>query len=120
MAEIESQKKKVENDAKGRSTKEPKKESKMTQMTRFALTLSGADILQQLFLVAVTAGYSSSVAECVFSALTRIDICHRQKMTPYRETCLTLLHFEKTITRSITFEQFLEKWNTKPRRLTVA
>lgn len=122
LAEIESQKKaeSPENDANGKGTNQPKKESKMTQMTQFVLTLSGANILQQMFLVAVTAGYSSSVVECVFSALNRIDTCHRQKMTPYRETGLTLLHFENAIARSITFEQFIEKWNTKPRRLVVA
>ena len=89
------------------------------RMTQFVLTLTGADILQQMYLVAVTAGYSSSVVECVFSALNRIDTCHGRKMTPYRKTSLTLLHFENAIARAITFEQFLEKWNTKPRRLVV-
>ena len=119
LAEAEFQKKKPENEAKGRMTKEEKKENKMTQLTQFVLTLTGADILQQLYLVAVTAGYSSSVVECVFSALNRIDTCHRRSMTPYRETSLTLLHFENTITRAITFKQFLVKWNAKPRRLVL-
>lgn len=111
LVELEFQKKKAENDAKGKKTKEPKKENKMAQITRFVLTLCGADILQQLYLVAVTAGYSSSVVECVFSALNRVDTCHRRRMTPYREASLTLLHFENTITKAITFEQFLVKWN---------
>lgn len=118
LAELEFQKKKAENDAKGKPTKEPK-ENKMAQITQFVLTLSGAEIVQQLYLVAVTAGYSSSVVECVFSALNRVDTCHRRRMTPYRKSSLTLLHFENTFTRAITFEQFLMKWNTKPRRLVV-
>ena len=85
LAEIESRKnaESAENDASKNSTTPPKKESKMMRMTQFVLTLTGADILQQMYLVAVTAGYSSSVVECVFSALNRIDMCHRRKMTPY-------------------------------------
>ena len=98
MAEIESQRNAefAENDA--------NRKSKMTQMTQFVLTLTWADILRQMYLVAVTAGYSRSVVEYVFSALNRIDMCHRRKMTPCRETGLTLLHFENAIARAITFE----------------
>jgi hypothetical protein len=117
-AELQFQRKKSENDAKGKKTETPKV-NKMTQITQFVSSLCGAEILQQMYLVAVTAGYSSSVVECVFSALNRVDTCHRRKMTPYRKTNLTLLHFENAITRDISFEQFLLKWNTKPRRLVV-
>ena len=92
----------------------------MTQTTRFVLTLAGTEILKQIYLVAVTAGYSSSVVECGFSARNRIDTCHRMRMTPYRQANLTLLHFENTLTRNITYEQFLVKWNSKPRRLVVS
>ena len=60
-----------------------KKEDKMTQTTRFVLTLAGAEILKQIYLVAVTAGYSSSVVECGFSARNRIGTCHRMRMTSY-------------------------------------
>lgn len=111
--------KKMKDEAMGRKVEEVKKEDKMTQMTQFVLTLVGAEILKQIYLVAVTAGYSSSVVECGFSALNRIDTCHRRRMTPYRQASLTLLHFENALTRSISFEQFLVKWNSKPRRLVV-
>jgi hypothetical protein len=40
----------------------------MTQMTRFVLALAGAEIIKQIYLVAVIAGYSSSVVEYGFSA----------------------------------------------------
>lgn len=65
LAEIEFQKKKAENDVKGKKTGKPKL-NKMTRTTQFVLTLCGAEVLQQMYLVAVTAGYSSSVVECVF------------------------------------------------------
>ena len=118
LAEAELQKEKAKNDAKGKRTEKPKVD-KIKQITQFLLILCGAEVLQQLYLVAVTAGYSSSVVECVFSALNRVDTCHRRRMTPYRKSSLTLLHFENTITRGISFEQFLVKWNNKPRRLVV-
>ena len=109
----------LRQEAMGKKVAKVKKEDKMTQTTRFVLTLTGAEILKQIYLAAVTAGYSSSVVECGFSARNRIDTCHRMRMTPYREANLTLLHFENTLTRNITFEQFLVKWNSKPRRLVV-
>ena len=110
----------LRQEAMGEKVVKVKKEDKMTQTTRFVLTLAGAEILKQIYLVAVTAGYSSSVVECGFSARNRIDTCHRRRMTPYRQANLTLLHFENTLTRNITFEQFLVKWNSKPRRLVVS
>ena len=110
----------LRQEAMGKKVVKVKKEDKMTQTTRFVLTLAGAEILKQIYLVAVTAGYSSSVVECGFSARNRIDTCHRRRMTPYRQANLTLLHFENTLTRNITFEQFLVKWNSKPRRLVVS
>ena len=119
LAEAEFQKEKAENDAKNKTTEKPNVE-KVKQITQFVLTLSGAEVLQQLYLVAVTAGYSSSVVECVFSALNRVDTCHQRRMTPYRKSSLTgLLHFENAITRDISFERFLVKWNNKPRKLPV-
>ena len=96
----------------GKKVTKVKKEDKMI---KFVLTLTGADILKPIYLVAVTTGYSSSVVECGFSACNRIDTCHRRRMTPYRQANLTLLHFENKLTRNISFEQFLLKWNTKPR-----
>ena len=111
-------KKKAKNDAKNKTTEKPNVD-KVKQITQFVLTLSGAEVLQQLYLVAVTAGYSSSVVECVFSALNRVGTCHLRRMTPYRKSSLTLLHFENAITRDISFERFLVKWNNKPRKLPV-
>lgn len=52
-----------------------KRREKMTQMTKFVLTLTGAEILKalkQTYLVAVTAGYSSSVVECGFRSATEL------------------------------------------------
>ena len=109
----------LKQEAMGKKVVKVKKEDKMTPMTRFVLTLAGAEIIKHIYLAAVTAGYSSSVVECGFSARNRIDTCHRRRMTPYRQANLTLLHFENTLTRNITFEQFLVKWNSKPRRLVV-
>ena len=80
------------------------------------LTLSGAEVSQQLYLVAVTAAYSSSVEECVFFALNIVDTCHRRGMIPYRKSSLTLLHFENAITRGISIERFLVRWNNNPRK----
>ena len=73
-------------------------------MTKFVLTLTVVEIL--------TAGYSSSVVECGFSARNRIDMYHRRRMAPYRQASSTLLHFENKLARNISFE-FLVKWNRK-------
>ena len=62
LAEAEFQKEKAKNDAKNKTT-EKLSVDKVKQITQFVLPLSGAEILQQLYLVAVTAGYSSSVVE---------------------------------------------------------
>lgn len=76
-------------------------------------------VLRALYCCAITAGYSTSTAECVFSARKRVDTHCRRRLTPYRQGSLTVLHFEKEITRKINFEQFLIKWKRKPRRLKV-
>ena len=41
-------------------------------------------VLKVLFQVAITAGYSTSTAECVFSARARIDTPSRRRLTPYK------------------------------------
>ena len=99
--------------------KNEKKGNIMNGLTKYILELSGAKILQQLYLVAVTAGYSASVVECCFSAMNRIDTPHRRKMTPYREADLTLLHFENKLTRNIKFKDFKKLWLKKPRLLSI-
>ena len=75
-------------------------------------------VLKVLFQVAITAGYSTSTAECVFSARARIDTPSRRRLTPYKQGNLTLLHFESGLTSKITFEDFVAVWvKLKPRRL---
>ena len=76
-----------------------------------------AIILNQLYGAAITAGYSSSRVECLFSARTRIDTIHRRQQTPYRQSELTHLHFEREMTKSIKFSDFVKKWKEKPRKL---
>ena len=39
-------------------------------------------VIKVLFQVAITAGYSTSTAECVFSARARIDTPSRRRLTP--------------------------------------
>ena len=103
----------------GRECKRKEKKNTMNGLTKYVMGLGGATILKQLYLVASTAGYSSSVVECCFSALNRIDTCHRRTMTPYREAELTLLHFENDLTRKISFEDFKKLWLSKPRLLSI-
>ena len=75
-------------------------------------------VIKVLFQVAITAGYSTSTAECVFSARARIDTPSRRRLTPYKQGNLTLLHFESGLTSKITFEDFVAVWvKLKPRRL---
>ncbi|CAB4009397.1 Hypothetical predicted protein [Paramuricea clavata] len=75
----------LKQEAMGKKVEKSEKEDKMTQMTRFVLTLAGTEIIKQIYLVAVTAGYFSSVIECGFSARKRVDTCHRRRMTPYHQ-----------------------------------
>ena len=77
-------------------------------------------ILNNLFKVAVVAGYSVTTAECVFSARNRIDTPCRRRLTPYKQGTLTLIHFENTIVRDVRFLEFLSKFQAKKsRRLRV-
>ena len=91
-----------------------KKGNKMRQMTIFVLTLTRAKILKQIYLVAVTAGYSRTAVAYRFSSRDAIDRCHRKRMTTYRQASLTLLRFENNLTWNISFQQLLVKWNSKP------
>ena len=89
------------------------------KLLQFVNSRPSIRILRILYHVAITAGYSTSTAECVFSARKRIDTHCRRKLTPYKQGGLTVLHFEKSITGSITFEEFLNEWKKKPRKLRV-
>ena len=74
-------------------------------------------VLTTLYILAVTAGYTQSRVEAMFSALTRVDSSHRRSQHVYRKANLAFLHFEKEITRSITFEEYTFAWKLKPRAL---
>lgn len=79
--------------------------------------LEAVEVLEVLFKIAVVAGYSTSTVEAAFSARTRIDGFHRRRMSPYKQGNLTVLHFEKKLTKAVTFEEFEAVWKSKPRRL---
>ena len=75
-------------------------------------------ILSNLYRVAVTAGFTSPRVECLFSALTRIDLPQRRSMKTARECDLAYLAFEnKVLMEDITFESFLVEWKSKERKL---
>ena len=57
--------------------------------------------------------------ENLFSARARIDTACRRRLTPYKEVVLTLLHFERDLTNSISFEDFLVVWKKSNRCLKV-
>ena len=78
-----------------------------------------APYLIQIFKVAVTAGYTQTCVECLFSALNRIDTPHRRNQLSTRQTNLTWLHFEQKVTRGIAFNDFAKEWRKKPRKLIV-
>ena len=75
--------------------------------------------LCSLYKVALTIGFTSATVECVFSRRTIIDSARRRSMTPYRESNLTLLYFEKQLCKEVTFEEFKLEWRRKPRRITL-
>ena len=76
-----------------------------------------ATVLTQLYKLSITAGYTSVTNECSFSALQQIDSPRRRSMSPYRECDLTFLYFERELLDSVTFEEFIQEWYKKPRRL---
>ena len=77
-----------------------------------------APVLTSLYRVAVTAGYASARVECLFSALTRVDAPQRRRQSTKRECNLTFIYFEKKTLLSLKFEDFLKRWESKPRRLS--
>ena len=76
-----------------------------------------ADILSQLYKLAIVAGYASVTNECS-SVLQQIDAPRRRSMTPYRECNLTFLYFEVVLS-STTFDDFVKEWFKKPRKLDI-
>ena len=76
-----------------------------------------APILSILYRVATTAGFASARVESLFSSLSQIDVPQRRSMSTKRESDLTYLYFENETLMSVSFEEFLERWRQKPRRL---
>ena len=54
-----------------------------------------ADILSQLYKLAIVAGYASVTNECSFSASQQIDAPRKRSMTPYRECNITFLFLRR-------------------------
>ena len=77
-----------------------------------------APVLTNLYKVAVTAGFTSTRCECLFSSLTRIDSPQRRSMKTERECNLAYLAYEnKVLIDDITFDSFLAEWKLKARKL---
>lgn len=78
-----------------------------------------APILSNLYKVAVTAGFTSTRVECLFSSLTRVDSPQRRSMKTARECDLAYLAFEnKVLMEDITFDSFLAEWKLKVRKFS--
>ena len=76
----------------------------------------GAPVLTSLYKVAITAGFTSTRVECVFSSLTRIDTPQRRSMNTTKECDLAYLAFKSDILmKYISFEDFYQRWISKPR-----
>ena len=72
-----------------------------------------AHCISNLYKLALKIGFTSATVESVFSRRTIIDSARRQSMTPYHESNLTLLYFEKQLRRDVTFEEFRAVWRNK-------
>ena len=80
--------------------------------------LESAPVLCTLYQVAITAGYSQTRVECLFSSLAMVDTPQRRSMLTKRECLLAYLSFESKTLFKIDFETFLSAWKTKNRKLT--
>lgn len=81
---------------------------------------STAPVLTTLYDAAITAGWTSTRCECVFSALSRIDTPQRRSMKTKRECELAFLSFEsKILIEEITFDMFFKAWKSKPRKIDI-
>jgi hypothetical protein len=80
----------------------------------------GAPVLSSLYKVAITAGFTSTRLECVFSSLTRVDSPQQRSMKTEREANLAYLSFEsEVLINDITFDDFSKAWNLKPSALSL-
>ena len=76
-----------------------------------------APTLTVLYRVATTAGFASACVESLFSSLSQMDVPKRRSMGTKREADLTYLYFENKTLMSVTYNEFLDVWRQKPRRL---
>ena len=77
---------------------------------------NSAPVLTSLY-VTITAGYTSTQVECLFSSLSRVDTPKRQSMKTGRECNLAFPAFEnKILIDDITFDDFLHAWKLSPRK----
>ena len=77
-----------------------------------------APVLSTLYRVGVTAGFTSTRVECLFSSLSRVDRAQRKSMLTKRECELSYLAFESSVLlKDISFEMFLKEWKKKPRHM---
>lgn len=73
----------------------------------------------QLYAGALTIGVSTATCESSFSTLTRVLRPYRRSMGHERKTQLVLLAFEKALTLNIKFDDFLERFASKSRRIVL-
>ena len=77
-----------------------------------------APVVSSLYKVAITAGFTSTRVECLFSSLTRVDSPQRRSMQTERECELAYLAFEsKILLDKVTFDDFLHTWKLSSRKL---
>ena len=76
---------------------------------------SSAAILLLLYTVAITAGFTSTRVECLFSSLTRVDTPQRRSMKTDREVQLAYLAFENKLLSQVSFDDFLQAWMATPK-----
>ena len=91
----------------------------LSTMFRYVQNQDSMIVLSAMFRMAIVAEYSTSTVENSFSARNRVHTDRRRRFSPYKQGDLSLLHFESALLQTLTFEDFLEVWKKKSRRLTV-
>jgi hypothetical protein len=74
-------------------------------------------ILHWHYTAALTLGISTATCEKSFSCLTRVLRPYRRSMTHERKSSLVVLAYEKSITKALNLEEFLETFSKKSRRI---
>ena len=106
-----------------KGTEWPKDKKGVIDLVQFAYIVfneygDSAPILSSLYEVAITAGFTPTRVECLFSSITRVDSPQRRSMQMERECDLGNLAFEsKILLEKITFDDFLLAWKLSSRKL---